>query len=116
MDPVEQRLVNKMILDETIKHKRNLAKLTQELKQAVEHLTRPWATNLTIRSGDKIQVSDLIAVFKYDSLSMLLFVLALNPLSFLLKRCRGYRIGELQLQDLEFANLLFVEDLNLNGI
>jgi hypothetical protein len=61
--------------------------------------------------------SDLIhynkGVLQGDSLSVLLFVLAVNPLSFLLKQRKGYFMGSANERNLDITHLFFVDDLKL---
>ena len=102
---------NKIILDEVIKHKRSvviawldyqkafdsvphkwllialkLAKMPPLVTSAIETLIQEWSTNLHLTSHEGDVQSNTIhylrGIFQGDSLSVL-FILSVNPLSFL---------------------------------
>ena len=52
-------------------------------------------------------------VFQGDSLSVLLFILEVNPLSFLLNKLKGYKIGSSGNHNTNITHLFFVDDLKL---
>ena len=139
---LEQLLINKNILEEVIKNRRNLttiwldyqkafdsvphawllealklAKLPDIIIKAIEILTNNWSTNVNIHSEDESFQSKNIkyekGIFQGDSLSVLLFILSVNPLSFLLNKLKGYTIGKSGNRDTEISHLFFVDDLNL---
>ena len=142
---LEQLMINKMILDEVIKHKRSvvmawldyqkafdsvphewllialkLAKVPPLVISAIETLMQKWSMNvhLTSHEGD-IQsntIHCLRGIFQGDSLSVLLFILSVNPLSFLLKKLKGYQIGPSGKRDTNINQLLFVDDLKLIAV
>ena len=62
-------------------------------------------------------MSDLIrylrGIFQGDSLSVLLFILAVNPLSFLLNKLKGYKMGSSSNRNTNITHLFFVEDRKL---
>ena len=64
----------------------------------ISKLTAAWATKMTLRAeNETIEtriMNYLIGVLQGDCLSLLLFILSVNPLSFLLKKLPGYKIGE----------------------
>ena len=120
---VEQLLINKIILKEVRSMPRNLVtvwldyrkafysvphswllhalklgKLQNRLLTAIKNLTESWYTKLNLNGkGDSI-VSNVIkivrGIYQGDSLSVILFVLALNPLSHLLRSKKGYAYGK----------------------
>ena len=53
----------------------------------------------------------LKGIFQGDSLSVLLFIISLNPLSFMLKKTKGYSIGEKR--EINHTHNFFVDDLKL---
>ena len=62
-------------------------------------------------------MSDLIrylrGIFQGDSLSVLLFILAVNPLSFLLNKLKGYKMGFTSNCNTNITHLFFVDGLKL---
>ena len=110
----EHLLINKMIPEEVITKRRNLymvwldyqkafdsvphswlikalhlAKVPSDIIETIKLLTTQWSTVLNIDSKDESIQSDVIkvkrGVFQGDSLSVILFILSVNPLSFILK-------------------------------
>ena len=79
-------------------HVLKLAKLPNHLLMAIRSLTKSWYRKLNLNGkGDSI-VSNVIkiiaGIYQGDSLSVILFVLALNPLSHLLRSTKGYAYGK----------------------
>ena len=137
----DQLLINKMILDEVRSNRRNLfmmwfdykkafdsiphqwliealklAKIPVMLQNAIFNLTEKWATRVYLRTNDKVSVTDVIryltGVLQGDCLSLLLFILCVNPLSHLLdKTCDGYLTGPTNARSTKINHLLFVDDL-----
>ena len=62
-------------------------------------------------------MSDLIrclgGIFQGDSLSVLLFILAVNPLSILLNKFKVYKMGSSSNRNTNITHLFFVNDLKL---
>ena len=62
-------------------------------------------------------MSDLIrylrGIFQGDSLSVLLFILAVNPLSFLLNKLKGYKMGSSSNRNTNIIHSFFVDTLKL---
>ena len=54
-------------------------------------------------------------IIQGDTLSLILFVLSVSPLSFLLKRYEGYKIGK-DKRDKNVSHLFFVDDLKLYAL
>ena len=84
---------------------------------ALSNLMKKWTTRVVIR-GDGVNVTSEIirylrGIFQGDSLSVILFVLCVNPLSFLLNMLNGYRMGPNGQRDQNITNLFFVDDLKL---
>ena len=90
-------LVNYLLTTRMTSDVLKLAKVPPLVISAIETLIEKWSTNLhlTCHEGD-IQsntIHYLRCIFQGDSLSVLLFILSVNPLSFLLKKLKGYQIG-----------------------
>ena len=138
----EHLLINKMVSDEVISNRRNLctmwldyqkafdsvphswlikalelANIPTEIIHAVKSLTNNWATILRIHSITGTIESDLIkfvrGIFQGDTLSVILFILSVNPLSFILKQCKGYYVGSSANRSVNLTHLFFVDDLKL---
>ena len=97
---LEQLLINKNIMKEVREMRRNLITVWLEYQKAFESIPHGWlikSLKLAKISNNTI-VSDLIKIIKGiyqgDSLSVVLFVLALNPLSHLLRMRNGYPYGK----------------------
>ena len=75
-----------------------LAKVPPKVVKAIETLTNRWYTILSINNRDESMTTEIIkflkGVLKGDSLSVLLFIISLNPSSFIVKKTKGYFIGE----------------------
>ena len=56
---------------------------------------------------------NLHGIFQGDSLSVLLFILAVNPLSFLLNKLNGYKMGSSSNCRTNITHLFFVDNLKL---
>ena len=92
-----------------------LAKVPIQLLSAIENLTKHWATIASLNGTNESVITDIIkyqnGIFQGDTLSVLLFVLCLNPLSFLLKNLKGYSYGKSRNHTL--THNFFVDDLKL---
>ena len=139
---IDQLLVNKHITNEVKSKRRNLlcawldyqkaydlvphswrlealrlAKIPEDIINSIEKLTKIWASQIHLNSrADKI-VTDVIkylcGVIQGDNLSVLLFILSINPLSFLLKDAPGYKLESDQGESVNVNHSLFVDDLKL---
>ena len=85
-------------------------------------MSKVWATIVTLKGTNQTIKTDIITylkgIFQGDSLSVTLFVLSVNPLSFTIKRLRGYAAGKDR--NTNITRNFFVDDLKLhdstNGI
>jgi len=136
----EQLLLNKTILKEVRSKKRNLytvwldyrkafdsvprewllhalrlAKVPEKLITAIKELTKIWAIKLHLNGTKATIPSEMIKLLKGilqgDSLSVILFILSVNPLSHLLKILKGYSAGNDRLTNI--THNFFVDDLKL---
>ena len=137
---MEQLLINKNILKDAKNLKRNiytiwldyqkafdlvthewllrslkLAKAPQQLLSTIENLTKHWTTIALLRGTNESVITDIIkyqnGIFQGDTLLVLLFVLYLNPLSFLLQNLEGYSYGKIRNHTLTYN--FFADDLKL---
>ena len=96
-------------------HALKLAKLPNHLLMAVKNLTESWYTKLDLNGKDDSIVSNVIKIVtgicQGDSLSVILFVLALNPLSHLLRSTKGYAYGKNRQH--QHTHNFFVDNLKL---
>ena len=136
----DQLLINKMILEQVRNNRRNLlmmwfdykkafdsvphdwiikalqlAKVPSKIINAVSKLMKVWATKIILRAeNETIEtriINYLTGVLQRDCLSLILFILSVNPLSFLLKDLPCYKIGEPGKRDISISHLLFVDGL-----
>ena len=82
---------------------------------AIKNLTESWCTKLNLNGKDDSIVSNAIklvtGIYQDDSLSVISFVLALNPLSHLLRSTKGYAYGKNRQH--QHTHNFFVDDLKL---
>ena len=92
-----------------------LTKVPGVIINAIKNLTKSWCTILTLSSETETLTTEPIkflkVIFQRDSLSVMLSVLCLNPLSFLLNKCKGYSCG--RARKLHHTHNFFVDDLEL---
>ena len=92
--------------------------MPEVLITAIDNLTRNWSTRLTLQTDNGMMTTNYIeylrGIFQGDSLSLLLFILSVNPLSFLLNHTtQRYKIGKPGERNLELTHNFFVNDLKL---
>ena len=82
---------------------------------AIEKLRKHWATIASLHGTNETIITEIIkylnGIFQGDTLSVLLFVLCLNPLLFLLQKLKGYSYGKGRNHTL--THKFFVDDLKL---
>ena len=138
---IDQLLINKMVMDEVRTHRRNifvmyfdyrkafdsishtwlfealkLAKVPEEIINVIKNLTKKWSTKVGLQTKETISITDIIryltGLLQGDCLSLILFILCVNPLSHLLNTgCDGYATGPPGNRNTEITNFLFVDDL-----
>ena len=137
----DQLLVNKAIMKEVTKGRKNLfciwmdykkafdsvphdwllkalelAKVPPDTIEAIKRLSKGWETKATLQATNGTIETDSIkyrrGILQGDSLSVIFYVLSVNPASFLLERTQqGYELGEAFRQIIN--HLFFVDDLKL---
>ena len=136
-----QLLINKEVMDEVRKVRKNmfcvwldyrkafdsvshpwlikslqLAKVPPILINAIEKLTRTRAANAYIKTYKENLESGRIdykcGILQGDALSVILFILQVNPVSFLLEDVEGYQLGNEEIKQ-NLNHLFFVDDLKL---
>ena len=136
----DQLIINKAIMEEVKSKRRNLvcawldykkafdsvphdwlikalhlAKVPLEIVIAIEALTETWTTQAGLQAKNTTIETDSIdyqrGILQGDGLSVILFALSINPVSFLLRKMEGYELGETI--KLIINHLLFVDDLKL---
>ena len=131
-----QLLINKMILDEVKVHRRNLymmwfdykkafdsvpydwiikalqlANVPHDIIEIIESLMSLWSTKLSLNEITTNTIDYLCGILQGDCLSLIIFILSVNPLSFLLKRLPGYIAGPPGNRTNKITHLFFVDDL-----
>ena len=131
-----QLLINKSILEDAIRKRRDLSMIYIDYMKAYDSVPHKWILevlsiykvspviiNFLAVSMQKWKVDMFLyhekgvicveniciqrGIFQGDTLSPLLFIMALNPLSLLLnRRCQGYRLN-----DLHVTHILYMDDL-----
>ena len=132
----DQLLINKMILDEVKKNRRNLymmwfdykkafdsvphdwiikalklAKVPDEIVKTVMNLMEIWSTQLSLNDMTTNLIKYLCGILQGDCLSLILFILSVNPLSFLLNKLPGYNAGPPGKRNTKITDLIFLDDL-----
>ena len=93
-----------------------LAKIPQEIIETIEDLMQKWSTKVYLY-GESLSVETNFIDYKQgilqgDTLSLLLFALSVNPLSYLINKQEGFKMTvENTIRNL--THLLFVDDLKL---
>ena len=140
MGCAEELLINKAVLREVKKQRQNLitvwldynkafdsvshswlftalclAKVPESIVISIEKMSKLWAMIITLEGTNQTIKTDIITylkgIFQGDSLSVTLFVLSVNPLSFMIKRLRGYAAGKDH--NTNITHIFFVDDLKL---
>ena len=138
----DQLLINRAVTDEAIKNRRNLymiwldykkaydsvphgwiteamklAKIPEKIIEAINQLISKWQTELSIPTvNGKVRIGEILCrkgVLQGDYLSVILFILSLNPLSFLPNRTDGFKLSKDTVHEKNITHLLFVDDLKL---
>ena len=141
----DQLLINKVVTDEVKNHRRNLctiwldykkaydsvpsqwiieglrlAKVTEPIVRSIEILMKSWLVELNLPTKDgNIQIGEILyrkGLLQGDYFSVILFILSLNPVSYLLNETDGYKMGPNEKRDKNLTHLLFVDDIKLFAV
>ena len=93
----------------------HLAKVLEKVLNAILCLMQLWATNVNLFAEDTNieteSINYLTGILQGDCLSLMLFLLSVNPLSFMLSLLPGYNIGKRNSSKVNMAQLFLVDDL-----
>ena len=91
----------------------SLIKVAKNIEGLLKGSMKSWKTVLTANGEELGEVSIKRGIFQGDSLSPLLFIVAMIPLTLLLRReAMGYKFGQ---EGRKMNHLLFMDDLKLYG-
>ena len=91
----------------------DMFKVADNVRRMIKKSMKKWNTELMVNGTKLGNVKIKRGIFQGDSLSPLLFVLALIPLTLVLRRVKaGYSLGK---ERLSVNHLLFMDDLKLYG-
>ena len=94
-----------------------LAKVPEDIVIAIEKLTLTWATQAYLRTSTTTSVTEIIkyltGILQGDALSVLLYVLSINPLPIPLRKEQGYIMGKTKGRNQNVNHLFLVVDLKL---
>ena len=78
---------------------------------------KSWVVELNLPTKEgNIQIGEILyrkGLLQGDYLSVILFILSLNPVSYLLNQADGYKMGDSEKQDKNLTHLLFIDDMKL---
>ena len=103
------------VLHKWLPYALKLAKVPEKLIVAVAELPKVWKTKLQLNgTHERIMTKIIIllkGIFQGDSLSIIFFILSVNPLSHLLNHLKGYAAGNER--NINITHSFFVDDLKL---
>ena len=81
--------------------------MPEHIVQAIERIIKSWKTELNLPTANgNILIGDIVYK-KGDYLSVILFILSLNPSSFLLNKAEGYKMGPSEDRNKNLTHLFF---------
>ena len=140
----DQLLINKEVMDEVKANRKNISCIRLDYKKAFDSVSHPWLikslelvkvptilinaiTRLTRTLSENAYLSTNAGniesgtieskrgILQGDALSVILFILQVNPASFLLESVDRYKLGKLELKE-NLSHLFFIGDLKLYAI
>ena len=111
-----------MILGEVKKHKRNLFVMWFDYKKAFDSVPHNWKLKAQLDNWQKYlhgaketittdNIKYLTGLLQGECLSLILFIISVNPLSYLLQKLPGYSVGPPSRRVSVISHLFFVDDL-----
>ena len=92
-----------------------LAKVSNKILIAIRNIMDLWATKVNLftnnTSIETNTINYITSVLQVECLSLMLFLLSVNPLSFLLNLLPGYNIAKTNINKQRLTHLFFVDDL-----
>ena len=70
-----------------------------------------WTTKLHLNSTETDLIKYLTGLLQGDCMALILFILSVNPLSFMLNKLPGYKAGPPGKRKNKISHLFFVDDL-----
>ena len=75
-------------------------KIPDQIVQFIEKTMQTWRVELTAGGQSLAEVKIQRGIFQEDALSPLIFVIAIMPLNYILRKCTaGYKLSKLQEKD-----------------
>ena len=94
-----------------------LAKIPDNIIAVIQNLISKWQTELNIPAiNGNVRIGKILykkGIFQGDYLSVILFILSLNPLLFWLNETDGYKMAINTIYEKILTHLFFVDDLRL---
>ena len=91
--------------------------MPEHIVQSIERIIKSWKTELNLLTVDgNILIGAIVykkGVLQGDYLSVMLFILSLNPASFLLNETEDYKMEPTEDRNKNLTHLFFVDDLKL---
>ena len=111
---IDYRKAYDMVPHSWIRKTLEMCGVAENVKEVLSESMKTWRTELTSGNTSLGQVEIKRGIFQGDSLSPLLFVMCMIPLTYILRKVEaGYRLG--QDRNRKINHLLFMDDLKLYG-
>ena len=88
-----------------------LVQVPLKIISTIKSLMGTWATKLFLNSIETDIIKYQTAVLQGDCMALILFILSVSPLSFLLSKLSGYKVGPSGKRKNSISHLFFVDDL-----